>query len=47
MDTATRTINRRIATFLCLLVVVSILGGHSSDTAWEAGVKAIPTRTPK
>jgi hypothetical protein len=35
MDTATRTISRRIATFLCLLVVASILGGQRPAPARE------------
>ena len=50
MDTATRTISRRIATFLCLLVAASILGGqrpapareplviHGADTAQERAI---------
>ena len=50
MDTATRTIRRRIATFLCLLVAASILGGqhpapareplviHGADTAQERAI---------
>ena len=35
MDTATHTISRRIATFLCLLVAASILGGQRSAPARE------------
>lgn len=50
MDTATRTISRRIATFLCLLVAASILGGqrpapareplviHGADTTQERAI---------
>ena len=50
MDTATRTISRRIGTFLCLLVAASILGGqrpapareplviHGVDTAQERAI---------
>jgi hypothetical protein len=50
MDTATRTIGRRIATFLCLLVAASILGGqrpapareplviHGADTTQERAI---------
>jgi hypothetical protein len=50
MDTATRTVSRRIATFLCLLVAASILGGqrpapareplviHGADTAQERAI---------
>jgi hypothetical protein len=50
MDTATRTISHRIATFLCLLVAASILGGqrpapareplviHGADTAQERAI---------
>jgi hypothetical protein len=36
MDTATRTISRRIATFLCLLVAAGILGGQHPAPAREA-----------
>ena len=50
MDTATRTVSRRIATFLCLLVAASILVGqrpapareplviHGADTAEERAI---------
>jgi hypothetical protein len=51
MDTATRTVSRRIATLLCLLVAASILGGqrpapareplviHGADTAQERAIE--------